>query len=137
MKIEEKLQRRQTAPGGGGPRRELLIRKTWLPKRATFQLPMMTPVSLYQNAAGNAVAHALDFDLVAVSDTMDKAVEKLCLAVKIYIEYGLSNGWTDDIIFKAPPRFWEGISQETKTEFLPPIMIDGNPLFVLGVIMSH
>jgi hypothetical protein len=115
----------------------MTMQKAWLPKRATFELPMTATVTLCQDPAGNTVAHALDFDLVAVSDTVEKAVEKLCLAVKIYIEYGLSNGWTDDIVFKAPPRFWEAISQETQAKFLPSIMIDASPLFVLGAIMSH
>jgi len=94
-------------------------------ERRTFQLPMMATFSVSERE-GKHIAHALDFDVVCVSDTEEKAIEKLRLSVKTYVEYGLSNGWADDIIFPAPSPYWELLSPETPIKLMAPIVIVDN-----------
>jgi hypothetical protein len=82
------------------------------------------------------VAHALDFDLVAVSGTRAKAVDKLRLAVKIYVEYGLLNRWTDDIIFPAPADYWLRL-QGRMAEIMSPIEIEDTRMSVHEALLTN
>jgi hypothetical protein len=85
---------------------------------------------------GKIVAHALDFDLVAVSDTAERAIDKLRLVVKTYIEYGLNNNWAQDIIFPAPDEFWERLSPGVPGAIMAPIEIEDNRLFVFQAMLA-
>jgi len=85
---------------------------------------------------GKFVAHALDFDLVSVSETAERAIEKLRLVVKTYIEYGLNNNWAQDIIFPAPDQYWEKLSLNTPAAIIAPIEIEDNRLFVFQAMLA-
>lgn len=98
-------------------------------KRA-FQLPM-TMTILISRQAEKVVAHALDFDIVTVADTEEHATNKLALAVKTYVEYGLSKGWSEDIMFAAPNEYWEGLSPETPVNLMAPIFVDDKRMLVV------
>jgi hypothetical protein len=78
----------------------------------------------HRKADGNVVAHSLDFDLVAVGADESRAFKKLRLAVKTYLEYGLSNNWTDDIPFPAPAQYWEPFLKATSMRSMEPIQIE-------------
>jgi len=73
---------------------------------------------------GKVVAHSLDFDLVAVGSDEDNAFKKLRLALKTYLEYGLSKGWVDDICFPAPQEYWEPFLKASSMRSMEPIEID-------------
>jgi hypothetical protein len=62
-----------------------------------FNLPMM--LTFLESKNGHHVVHSLDFDIVSVADTEHEAWEKARLAVKTYVEFGLSKGWYDYIAF--------------------------------------
>ena len=99
-------------------------------QRRAFQLPM-TMTILITRKEDKVVAHALDFDIVTVADTEEHATNKLALAVKTYIEYGLSKGWSEDIIFAAPNECWEKLSPETPVSLMPPMFIDDRRMLVV------
>jgi hypothetical protein len=70
-------------------------------------LPMMTIFSV-RSRAGRAVAHALDFDLVATAPTSKEALHKLRAAVKHHIEFGFKRTLCkNDIELKAPQECWD------------------------------
>jgi hypothetical protein len=77
-----------------------------------------------KRADGKFVSHSLEFDLVAVADTEAEATEKIRLAVKIYIEYGLAQGWEDDIIFPAPQHSWDRLTSDSQISLAGPIEIN-------------
>jgi len=91
---------------------------------------------VHERTDGKWVAHALDFDLLAVSGTKEKAVDKVRLATKMYIEFGLMNNWADDIIFPAPNEYWERLTGKCIT-LLPPIEIEDKRLLVYEAFMAH
>ena len=74
---------------------------------------------------GKYVVHSLDFDIVSVADNEREAWEKHTLAIKTYVEFGISNGWQEYIIFPAPQELWDKITPDTPTQIRPPIMIAG------------
>ena len=88
-----------------------------------FVLPMMLTNIMTHN--GKCVAHSLDFDIVCVADEEKEAWEKLRLALKTYVEFGVSNGWQDSIIFPAPQEYWDKLTPETPLQLGPPILING------------
>ncbi len=77
-----------------------------------FVLPMHTMFSL-SHKANEVVAHALDFDLVAVAKTEDEAVAKIRMAVKRHIEFGLNSGYERNILYSAPAEYWAKITPES------------------------
>jgi hypothetical protein len=113
------------------------MQNKWKARSSHFRLPMTATFSTHTREDGKAVAHALDFDIVAVSDTKDQAVEKLRLAVKTYIEFGLNNNWSGDIIFPAPDEYWDRIPEDTPASFQPPIEIEDNRLFIVSAMVAH
>jgi hypothetical protein len=74
-------------------------------------------------AENRFVAHSLDFDLVEVGTTKEEAWKNLSLAVKAYVEFGLSKGWDDYIIFPAPDEFKRKLTKDITVEMMPPIEI--------------
>ena len=109
------------------------------PAKKAFRLPMTTAfLSFRRPKDGKAVAHSLDFDLVAVADDEDLALDKLRLAVKTYIEYGISNCWTDDIMFPAPTEYWERFQAAKTFRTMEPIGIDDDRMIVVrATIADH
>jgi predicted RNase H-like HicB family nuclease len=91
--------------------------------RKPFELPMMSVIRYSRDNEG-FVAHALDFDLVAVGNTEEEATEKIRWAIKAYIEYGLKNYWQDHIIFRAPEETANELSPGSTTlKIMEPLMI--------------
>jgi hypothetical protein len=88
-----------------------------------FNLPMVLTNLMVHN--GKHVAHSLDFDIVCVADNAEEAWQKLCLAIKTYVEFGISNGWQDSIIFPAPQEAWDKLTPDTPLQLRPPILIAG------------
>jgi|GEM_PF-3643985 hypothetical protein len=87
---------------------------------------------------GKVVAHSLDFDLVAVGADEEGAFRKLRLALKTYLEYGLSNGWVDDICFPAPSEYWEPFLKATSMRSMDPIEIDDDrQMIVVHATMTN
>jgi hypothetical protein len=105
-------------------------------KTPPFRLPQTVTFSVIERKDKKWVAHALDVDLVSVADSRLKAVEKLRLAVKTYVEYGLVNNWTDDIIFPAPEECWQRL-QGKMAEIMPPIEIEGARMSVHEALLTH
>jgi hypothetical protein len=87
-----------------------------------FSLPMMAVFSV-SSTAERTVAHALDFDLVAVAATKDEALRKLRLAVKHHVEYGLENSFDLDILFPAPEQCWSALTPDSNLSIGEPIEI--------------
>lgn len=100
-------------------------------RQKAFRLPMTATFSLHVNSEGKAVAHALDFDLVAVADTYELALEKLRLTAKMYIEYGLVNNLSECIPSRAPDEYWNALTG-SQCAMLPPLEIEDNRVFVFS-----
>ena len=100
-----------------------------------FNLPMMLTNLLTRN--GKCVAHSLDFDIVCAGDTEDEASEKLRLAIKTYVEFGISNGWNDYIILSAPQHYWDKLTSDVPLKIGPPIIIEGIERKVLEAQVSE
>jgi len=97
-----------------------------------------TFVSYRRSKDGKTVAHSLDFDLVAVADDENKALDKLRLSVKTYIEYGLSNNWLEDILCPAPQKYWECFDKATEIKQLDPIgIMDDRMRVIRATIAEH
>jgi hypothetical protein len=95
-----------------------------MPERKPSQLPMSLSFSSYRDTeSGKFVFHALDVDLVSVADTEQEASRKIRLAVKNYIEFGVSNNWVEDIIYPAPKEFWDVLGESTEVGMMEPIKI--------------
>ena len=77
-----------------------------MPPRMPFALPTSVTITFRPEKAGRITAHALDFDLVATGKDKADADRKVTLAVQSYVEFGLLNGWGDDIRYPAPKEFW-------------------------------
>jgi hypothetical protein len=88
-----------------------------------FSLPMMLTHLMVHN--GKHVAHSLDFDIVCVGDSEDEAWDKLSVAIKTYVEFGISNGWEDFIIFQAPQEVCDKLTPDVPLKLGPPITIAG------------
>ena len=100
------------------------------PERS-FNLPMM--LTFLESKNGHHAVHSLDFDIVSVADTEEDAWRKLRLAVKTYVEFGLSNGWKEHIVFNAPKEFWDKITPEVTTRILEPITLADTEKKVIAV----
>ena len=96
-----------------------------------FNLPMM--LTFLESKNGNHVVHSLDFDIVSVADTEAEAWEKVRLSVKTYVEFGLSRGWSEHIMFPAPQEYWDKITPDTSTRIADPIMIANTEKKVIAV----
>jgi hypothetical protein len=92
-----------------------------------FSLPTSVMVSFYKTKSGGYRAHALDFDLVCSSKDAAEAKRKIRLAIKTYIEYGLSKGWESYIIFPAPAECWQRLSPGTPVTVWEPIRVVVDP----------
>ena len=79
----------------------------------SFNLPMM--LTFLESKNGHHVVHSLDFDIVSVSDSEENAWRKQRIAVKTYVEFGLSNGWKNHIVFNAPKEYWDKITPDTNS----------------------
>lgn len=91
--------------------------------RKAFELPMMSVIRYTQDEEGY-VAHALDFDIVAVGNSEAEATEKIRWAIKAYVEYGLKHYWEDHIIFRAPEETADELSPGSTTlKIMEPLMI--------------
>jgi hypothetical protein len=80
-----------------------------------LDLPMLT-IFAVKAGTSRAVAHALDFDLVAVGASPEVALQKLRAAVKHHIEFGFKNGLlAKDIRIAAPKECWDKMSNANVT----------------------
>jgi hypothetical protein len=100
-------------------------------RERSFNLPMM--LTFLESKNGHHAVHSLDFDLVSVAESEDEAWAKLRLAVKTYVEFGLSNGWKDQIVFPAPKEFWDKITPDVSTRILEPITLGDTEKKVIAV----
>jgi hypothetical protein len=98
------------------------------PTAKPFVLPMMTVFSV-TNHPNKSVAHALDFDLVAVAATQADAIAKLRVAVKHHVEFGLKNDIDKCILFPAPAEYWDLLTPHTN-------LIIGEPIEIENVKMA-
>src|ERR1039458_10689284 len=80
--------------------------------RRPFRLPMTLTHLITQSSEKRFVVHSLDFDLVEVGATREEAWDRLALAVKSYVEFGLSKAWDDYIIFPAPDEYKPQITKD-------------------------
>lgn len=113
------------------------MRSRWQKGRNPFRLPMSTTFGTYEREDGMWIAHALDFDLVSAGSTKGKALEKLRLSVRVYIEYGLANNWVQDIVYPAPDTCWERIPVGHVIETMAPIEIEDKRMIVYGAPLTH
>lgn len=97
----------------------------------SFNLPMM--LTFLESKNGHHAVHSLDFDIVSVGDSEDEAWSKLRLAVKTYVEYGLSKGWKEHIVFNAPKEFWDKITPDVSTRIMDPITLADTEKKVIAV----
>jgi hypothetical protein len=91
-------------------------------QKQPFRLPM-TLTFLSGRLDGKFLVHSLDFDIVSVARDEDTAMTKMRMAVKTYVEYGLSKGWKEHIVFPAPQSFWDCLGPDTPTKIAPPITV--------------
>ena len=96
-----------------------------------FSLPAMLTNVIWTN--GKSKAHNLDFDLVTVAPTEDEALQKLRLCIKTYVEFGLSKGWDNYIIFHAPKEILDQLKPNTPVQIMPPLEIASQCAPVLAV----
>lgn len=106
-------------------------------KGKAFRLPMTAAFVSYRRTDGKTVAHSLDFDLVAVAESEVQAFNRLRIAVKTYIEYGLSNNWTEDIFFPAPTECWEKFGATASIQTMPPIEIEDDRMIVVRAVVDN
>jgi predicted RNase H-like HicB family nuclease len=117
----------------------MLVRSTMTakPERKTFELPLVSVIR-YSREEDGFVAHALDFDLVAVGETEDEATEKIRWAIKAYIEFGLKNYWEDHVIFRAPAEFANELSPENGTlKIMEPIVVQDRTINLARATPNH
>ena len=107
-----------------------------LSKRRAFRLPTTAVFTCQRRPDGKVVAHSLDFDLVCVADNEAEAFRKLRMAVKTYVEYGLSNNWADDIHFPAPTEFWDKFQASKSVKTMEPIEVEDDRMIVVRAIMN-
>src|SRR5258707_7368738 len=79
------------------------------PERS-LNLPMM--LTFLESKNGHHAVHSLVFDIVSVADSEEVAWNKLRLAVKTYVEFELSQGWKNHIVFNAPQECCDKITPE-------------------------
>ena len=101
-----------------------------------FRVPMTGAFLSHKRPDGKVVVHSLDFDIVAVCDSEDNAFKKVRLAVKTYVEYGLSNNWVDDIPFPAPIEYWERFMNADSMRSMEPIEIEDDRMMVIRATMT-
>lgn len=100
------------------------------PERS-FNLPMM--LTFLESENGDHVVHSLDFDIVAVAENESDAWSKLRLAVKTYVDFGLSSGWKDHIVSPAPQEFWDKITPDMTTRIMDPITLGDTEKKVIAI----
>jgi hypothetical protein len=100
------------------------------PERS-FNLPMM--LTFLESKNGHHAVHSLDFDIVSVADSEEVAWNKLRIAVKIYVEFGLGKGWKNHIMFNAPQECWDKITPELTSRILEPITLGDTETKVIAV----
>jgi ribosomal protein S13 len=80
-----------------------------------LDLPMTTIFTVKETTT-KAIAHALDFDLIATAESKSEALKKLRAAVKHHIEFGFKHGLSEnEIQRKAPQDCWDKIKHSTFT----------------------
>jgi len=77
-----------------------------MPARRPFALPTTVTIVFRPEKTGGITAHALEFDLAATGKDRADADRKVSIAIQSYIEFGLLNGWAEDIRYPAPADFW-------------------------------
>jgi hypothetical protein len=82
---------------------------------------------------GKCITHSLDFDIVAVANTKKESWDKLQIAVRAYVEFGLGKGWDQHILFKAPPEVRGRLKPETPVEIMPSLEIANDTTPVIAV----
>jgi len=101
-------------------------------------LPMALTVRMCTNRdTGKVTMHALDFDLVCVADDEAEANRKIRLAIKNYIEFGLTNDWSEDILFPAPDEYWQQIANADIIVMGEPIQIMAQKMLVYRATTCH
>jgi hypothetical protein len=105
------------------------------PMMKRFSLPAVLTNLIATN--GKCVAHNLDFDLVAVAPTEEEAWARLRLAVKTYVEFGLSKGWEHSMLFAAPQEVRDLLKPNTPVQIMPPLEIASDTTPVLAVRSPH
>lgn len=108
----------------------------WKKGRNPFRLPLSITFATREREDGKWVSHSLDFDLVSVADTKEKALAKLRLSVTTYVEFGLMNNFTEDIIFPAPDEVWARLNNKV-VEMLPSIEVEDMRMRVYGATIAH
>lgn len=99
-----------------------------LPPRRPFKLPTSVTIIFRPDPDGKTSAHALDFDIVSTGADELEARDKIRLAIVSYIETGLLNEWTEDILYPAADEFWP--APGAKLEVGDPIHIMSRNLLV-------
>lgn len=100
------------------------------PERS-FNLPMM--LTFLESKNGHHAVHSLDFDIVSVADSEEVAWSKQRLAVKTYVEFGLSKGWKNHIVFNAPQECWDKITPDLHSRILESITLGDTETKVIAV----
>lgn len=96
-----------------------------------FRLPMTLSTTVTQKGK-LWIAHSLDFDLVETGTSKTGAWDNLMLAIRVYVEFGLSKGWDDFIIQTAPDDFQ--MTAGMRAEVMPPLELAST---TRGVIILH
>ena len=128
MSLQEEVAQGGNLEGSRTMRERLAL----LHERRPFQLPTSVFTINYQDSETQKhVAHCLDFDLVCVGDTNKQAEESLRLAIKTYIEFGLSKGWNEEIHLRAPQEVWDQLTPNTPLRLGEAIFIDSRSILVV------
>lgn len=90
-------------------------------------------LTFLESKNGHHAVHSLDFDIVSVAGSEEEAWQRMRLAVKTYVEFGLSNGWKEYIVFNAPKEYWDKITPDVTTRILEPITLGDMEKKVIAV----
>ena len=109
-----------------------------MPQKRPFQLPMAITIAKSKDEQTGAVTmHSLDFDIACVCSTEEEATKKIRIAIKNYVEFGLSNGWEEDISYPAPEEYWQNLEGAEIVVLGEPIQIMTRKMLVYRATPRH
>ncbi len=95
------------------------------PPKESFQLPSSFSVLVRDYKSERvSTAHLLDLDILCEAPNRKAALNKLRVAVKGQMEFGIEKNWTDELIHPAPAKYWDQLDKATYLGPLPPLEIN-------------
>lgn len=103
----------------------------------TRTLPRSISVLVTTHGDGRVTAHALDFDIVCEASDHVSATNKLLIALRAYLQYGLANGMADTLLFHAPDEYWLLLERADRPSVSRPANMAVNPLVMFQAMLNE